>query len=256
MTRPLKILLFVFIPIILMIGNLLAQNDGGMGTLSRLTIIRTFHPAQQKVRVWLYDTLWQNPKVIQWAEKNVDGFLLSNSAKPFADKHRELLPNCMVSADKYLSLWMSEFPEVKTYYADEPYTTMLQEQRDTVFAIQKKYADRLILSEIPPAFFEKLNDGKTKFVYSSYQTFWFRFIWNFYYPCSNQIESVKNLIQAYPNRVPFIWIHLLKNKNEYAELIKFARENNIGLYLYAGDSNITAEDLINYGDKFMSELNK
>jgi hypothetical protein len=212
--------------------------------------------AQQHVKVWLYDTLWNNTQVMEWADKNVDGFLLSNSAKPFANAHRELLPNCMLPADEWLNEWQTLYPECNTYYADECYTTMTLEQRQYVLDIQKEYPDRLILSEIPSEFFKLLDDGKTRFVYSSYRKFLFRiFSINFSCLFGDQESSVKWLIEMFPGRVPFIWIAIWQ-VNDFPSLIKFARENRLDIWIYCGNSNNTVEQLITNGNQFMKELNK
>lgn len=214
--------------------------------------------AQQKLNVWLSAGLWSDTtkEVTEWREKNIKGFLLMNEAKPFANAHRDLLKNCMIFADVWFDAWTHEYPEVQIYYADEAYTSATEEQRNVTLRIQKEHADRLILSEIPPAFFEKLDDKRTKFVYSGYNKFLFRiFSINISCPFANQESSVKWLIEAYPNRVPFIWINI-DQVNDFADLIKFARENKIDIWIYAGQNDTKTNVLITNGNLFLKELNK
>ena len=177
--------------------------------------------AQTKINVWLYSEKWKDTNVQNWVKNNCKGvFLNCNEMKIFyADNEDLFKDNSMLTRDQYTAAWLSKFPNMKFLYADEPLNTV-----GTVF--DDTLGINYTIGEIPPGNFEQLEHINCNFTYTSYKTFWFRiFGLNIYQCWRNQIGSWEWLQKTYPSRFKMVWIHLLKNHDDYKELIQWAYDN-------------------------------
>lgn len=203
-----------------------------------------------KTNIWLWKDLYLDNSVCDWVKQNCEGLFLScNEMTPFYTENQSLFPNTMLITDEWLDEWLKKFPNIKRFYNDEP-LTMCHE-------IYYPKQGKLTVGDIPKSFFKDNANKFFYYTYTSYQEFWFRiFRLNIYKFWKNQIGSWEYLQKNYPDKFSFVWIHLLLNKNDYRELIRWAKDHNKEIWLYAGDNNITKDDLINYGNKFITELNR
>jgi hypothetical protein len=224
MTRPLKILLFIF----LMTVGLLAQQKIGICITN--------------------EKLYENKQVQEFVLKNCNGIVFAGNQEGFKFwlANRDVLNHSMT-----LNGWAKDkYPELIPYI-DECLNTPTPDNANWK-EIRDKYPGTII-GEIPPSNFEQVDNGIVHFVYTSYSSFWFRLCTNFYVPFSDQRGSVEKLIKRYSGRVPFIWIST-SQANNFSTLIQFARENGLSIMLYCESG--TADEVVNYGNQFVSELNK
>lgn len=96
---------------------------------------------------------------------------------------------------------------------------------------------------------------KINFTFTAYrrtiQFLW----WRIGIPFTNQIHHWQKYNDKFGERFPFVWINVLKNENDFEELIQWAYDHNKDVYLYVGKHHKVDERLLTSIKNFVAVAN-
>ena len=169
----------------------------------------------------------------------------STTTQMFYHCNKPNLPDSICQLNGKPEDMLANFPEIKTYYSDEMYSTPPKGEVEGMLRGRQMLKDKgiaLNLGEINKV--PALNNNET-LTYTSYQTYLFPlFGLRIYNPLSNQLGTWQKLDKLYGSKFPACWISLNKNINDYPELIKWAKDHNKTIMIFS-DQGISKIDFLN-----------
>lgn len=235
-----------------------------------------------KFFIWLKDRFYDDIGMIDFILANCNGIMISSgetNGRLFYQNNKYHLPASLHNIGTGIKDWYELYPELNKYMgeASTVYDSWQWENNKVIKNIWEtcnvktnleRFADKELVDEANPNLLHNYDDYKCKVTYSAYRQFLFaiplpKFMssWfglatqiRIFNPYANQIKTWEKLNKRYGDRFDSCWIHVKSNKNDFKELIDWCKLHNKKIMLYAGDSDITYDELIDGLIKFIKYL--
>ena len=185
--------------------------------------------------------LWLAERYSQLKElpENIDGIVIdhSDSSKIYYNTHK-LPKSVLMIGEVWSYIFIKKYPEIKTFYIDES----IVNKRFTEHEALHNTKD-IVFGEPDRDFLLQYKDYKCQVTYTAYREYIKIFGLRIPLFWTNQIKTWEWMQKEFGNWFKVCWISIDKNKNDYQELIQWAKDHNKEVWIYIEDK-VTVDEAI------------